>query len=59
MARGGEIDEALREVAVVGGQRRGDLALGHRGVEFLVERARGDARRIVGDRDRVLRARNA
>ena len=35
----GEIDETLGKVGVVGGERRLDLARGHRGVECLVERA--------------------
>ena len=55
MARVGKIDEALGQVGIVGGERRFDFARGHRGIEFPVERAFGDARRIVGDGERGAR----
>ena len=47
-AVGGEIDEALRKIAVVGGKRRADFALG----DVLIE---ASTKRLVGDGDWIVR----
>ncbi|MCX7295860.1 MAG: hypothetical protein NTU64_03040 [Hyphomicrobiales bacterium] len=51
----GKIDKALGQIAVLGGQRRFDLAAGQVGVEFFIERARGDFGRIILDAHEILR----
>ena len=51
----GEIGEALGEIAVLGGERRFDLAFRHFGIEFLVEHAAGDFGRVVLDAQEILR----
>jgi hypothetical protein len=48
-AVGGEINEALRKIAVVGRKRCADFALGN----VLIE---ASAKRLVGDRDWIVRS---
>ena len=55
MPRSGEIDEALRQIDIVSGERRSDFATGDGGVELCRRRALGDGRGIVLDREQSLR----
>ena len=47
MPVGGKVDEALRQIRIMGGKRRLDLALRDVRIESSVERVIGDPRRIV------------
>src|SRR5450830_1629554 len=55
MAFSRKLSEAFGEIGIVGGERRLDLALRQCGVKFLLDRAVGDARRVVLDRQQRAR----
>ncbi len=55
---GGKVDEALREIRIMGGKRRLDLALRDRRIESSVERMIGNPRRIVETAKRRNRTRH-
>ena len=59
MPRDGKIDEALRQIAIAGGERCRDFSIGNGGVESDVKRALGDGRGIVLDRQQALRLESA
>jgi hypothetical protein len=54
LALRGQFDKALRQIGVLGSQRRLDLALRQSAVERAVERAVGDGGRLVLDQQKRL-----